>query len=258
MAAREAAWSVAQIEKKPAAASLSPYTTPWWAVQVAALSSFCGVSILLASPASSTPSFIGSTPWVFYRVWTCFANLGLAVCHISCVYAPRALGVDCSVKSRVQTSHGGREGLVAVFVRQLGVASSTRKAFGVHRFRKPAFQSNSVLQSLVPPPLNRCRKQWRCHFCRSSTRIVDVVVGIPVETTDSTLVWIGGSIMSSRRKIGENTTNLAHHRPQEMLLFFTLWQISLVGETVSYGDALGRFRQFPVGPWRVPFSLGDH
>ena len=54
---------VAKIEKKPI---MSPYTTPLWAVQVTALPSFCPVLILSVSSASSTPSFIGSTLWVWF------------------------------------------------------------------------------------------------------------------------------------------------------------------------------------------------
>ena len=97
---------------------ISPCITPLRAVQVSALPSFYQVLILSVSSASSTPSFIGSTLWVFHHVslpfsrsvnWTFFHSCpsGLSACHRSCVHAPRAPRVDCLVKSRVQTSHGG-------------------------------------------------------------------------------------------------------------------------------------------------------
>ena len=47
---------------------ISPYITPLRAVQVSALPLFYKVLILSVSSASSTPSFIGSTLWVFHHV----------------------------------------------------------------------------------------------------------------------------------------------------------------------------------------------
>ena len=117
---------------------ISYYTPPLRAVQVTALPSFCGVLILSVSLASPTPCLIGSTLWVFYHGTQHFSRIGpldifrsrpsgpLCVLLCLCGHAMRSGRELFLVKSRVQTSHGGREGLVAVFVRQLCVAADSR------------------------------------------------------------------------------------------------------------------------------------
>ena len=53
----------------------------------------------------------GSVSWTFFAL----PHMGLSARYSSCLYAPRALGVDCLVSSCAQTSHGGVDLLVAVF-----------------------------------------------------------------------------------------------------------------------------------------------
>ena len=60
--------------------------------------------------------------------------------------------------------------------------TSTTSAF-LSSLASPHFRA-TVCCSNWSPPFNWCRKRWRCHSCRSSTRIVDVPVPLlrPVPT----------------------------------------------------------------------------
>ena len=63
---------------------------------------------------------------------------------------------------------------------------------------------------------------------------------------DSTLVWIGGSIVCSRRTWKEYDTSASQSSTGNAAIF----------HLVEKSNCPGRSRQYPLRPWRVPFSQG--
>ena len=175
---------------------MSPYTTPLWAVQDTALPSFCRVLILSVSSASSTLSCIRSALWAFHHgsrpfsrsvTWTFFAlaDLGLSASHNSCAYAPRAQG----------------------------------KPFGVHRFRKAAFQSNSALQSLVPT-MQPVQKTVEVPILQFVDRIVCVVVPLQRPT------FLGVMLFPQVQYINQVGVNPVEMRRPTTVLWYGLGGLS--------------------------------
>ena len=225
---------------------ISPYITPLRAVRVTALPSFCRVLILSVSSASSTPSFIGSTLWVFHHVslpcprsvnctFFALAHLGLSARHSSCVHAPRAPGVDCLV------THGGGEG---------AWLQCSSDSWVLHRqvqsFRKPEFQSNSAwcqFRSLstrivyVPNPLQRPVPTFSRVVLFPQVQYINKVVDIPSRCGDHRqypgMDWRIYHVLPPH--MGDNTTNLPHHRSQEMM-FFHLVENRLSEQQFSHED----------------------